>query len=358
MAPAPRFGSNLSGVAGWSLPSTGFSNPSYLGPPSNPNVSTADALGFDISTSAGVTFYFFGTYTGATVVHEQTLDPTGAGGWFAVYGQVVSNTPTTPSAGFCTSGQAYQFPSAGVLHRIRVTALSTGTLQVAAVLSSVLFSQSSSGGGGGGTSGGTATAANPSYTEGATQQPLSLTLFGAQRVMVLDSTGVPVDYTLAAPVKGSIASGSTASDAPVVGGGRAANANPTAVANGQVVAAMLDLKGRGVVMPHQVRELVGDASLTLTSTTTATTLVLAQGAGVITDLVSVTLVNTGTATVVQILNDDGTTVRWTGYCPATDMRGIVFPVVLKGAAANVTWKAKSVTSTNALTITAQYVLNT
>jgi len=42
------------------------------------------------------------------------------------------------------------------------------------------------GGGGAGSSGGTATAADPTYTEGATSQPLSLTLKGRLRVETVD----------------------------------------------------------------------------------------------------------------------------------------------------------------------------
>lgn len=177
------------------------------------------------------------------------------------------------------------------------------------------------------------------------------------KMVLYTSSNVEIDFTAKSPIAGSIASGVSATDAPVYVGGRAATANPTAVADGQVVASRLDKTGRTVTAPHQVRDLCLDANITLTSTTTAATLVAAT-ASTFNDLISITLVNSSaTGTVVQILNDDGTTVRWTGYCPPTDMRGIVFPVPLKQAAVNVTWKAKTVTSVASVTITAQYMAN-
>lgn len=178
--------------------------------------------------------------------------------------------------------------------------------------------------------------------------------------VVTDSTGAALDYSVPALTEGGIAHDSPVSTGkPVVIAGRGASANPTAVsADGDVTRIMTDLKGRVAVVPHQIRELHDEANLTLTSTTTATELIAAGAAGVYNDIVSLTLVNTSaTATEVQILNTDGTTVRWEGYVPAGDMRGIVFPVPLKGSATASAWKAKSVTSVASLKITAQYVKN-
>lgn len=61
-----------------------------------------------------------------------------------------------------------------------------------------------SGGGGGGTSGGTATAASPTYTEGATAQPLSQDLKGNLRSRLFDSAGVDVMGLVSSPGAGSL----------------------------------------------------------------------------------------------------------------------------------------------------------
>lgn len=60
------------------------------------------------------------------------------------------------------------------------------------------------GGGGGGTSGGTATAASPTYTEGATAQPLSVDLKGNLRSRLFDSAGVDVMGLVSSPGAGSL----------------------------------------------------------------------------------------------------------------------------------------------------------
>lgn len=119
----------------------------------------------------------------------------------------------------------------------------------------------------------------------------------------------------------------------------------------------VDSAGRTVVMPHSTRASIGSQVTTITASTSATTIVTAD-ASFMNDLVSITLTNiSATGTEVQILDDDGTTVRWEGYAPPTDMRGIVFPVVLKQTAVNKTWKAITVTSITSLKITAQFVKN-
>lgn len=67
-----------------------------------------------------------------------------------------------------------------------------------------LFVSVTSGGSGGGTTGGTASATDPTYTEGATSQPLSLTLKGRQRVEIVDQG------TSTAPAANTITTGGTA----------------------------------------------------------------------------------------------------------------------------------------------------
>lgn len=139
-------------VSVWSLPSAGFSNPGYLGAPAS---QIADITGFDITTGQSLSIAFEGTYTGQVVSHEQTLDNTGAAGWFSVQGAAGSGAGGPTSTGSTTATE-YVFPVLGVRHRIKVTALSTGTLQARVGLSSAPIAMATtSGGGGGGGGGGT-----------------------------------------------------------------------------------------------------------------------------------------------------------------------------------------------------------
>ncbi len=140
-------------------------------------------------------------------------------------------------------------------------------------------------------------------------------------------------------------------------GGVAATALPTAFTATDLTPMMLDKFGRTIVIPQAPRDLVSDQSTTITSSTAATTIVTAV-ASTFLDLVSLTFTNSSaTGTVVQLYNDDGTTLRWTGYVPATDMRGIVFSVPFTQAAVNKAWKVITVTSVASVYVTAQFVEN-
>ena len=106
------------------------------------------------------------------------------------------------------------------------------------------------------------------------------------------------------------------------------------------------------------RDKVGDQNTTITSSTAATTIVTAQAATYL-DLTGLILTNTSaTGSEVQLLDDDGTTVRAVFWCPATDVRGVVFRTPFNQSAVNKTWKLKTVTSIASLKVTAQYVENT
>jgi hypothetical protein len=140
-------------------------------------------------------------------------------------------------------------------------------------------------------------------------------------------------------------------------GGIAATALPSAFTATDLAPILLDKFGRIVTSPFTVRDLLGDQTTSITSTTAATTIVTADASNML-DLISLTLTNTSaTATEVSLYNDDGTTLRWTGYVPAGDMRGIVFPAPLKQTAVNKTWKMITVTSVASLKVTAQFVKN-
>lgn len=143
----------------------------------------------------------------------------------------------------------------------------------------------------------------------------------------------------------------------VANGMRGTTANPTAVTDGQLVGAQADKVGRTVVVHHAARDLVGSQKTTISASTAETTIVTAA-ASIFNDLLSITLVNSGaTATKVDIRDATAGTIQWTGYVPATDMRGITFPVILKQTTINNNWTAQCSASTTALEVTVQFVKN-
>jgi hypothetical protein len=108
------------------------------------------------------------------------------------------------------------------------------------------------------------------------------------------------------------------------------------------------------------RQTFTAAPVALTSTTSVTQILAADGTYGL-DLCSLTIENSSaTATEVVVYADNGTTEVWRGYVPAGDMRGIVFPAgrELTQGAVNKAWKAKTATSVASVYITPQYIKNT
>lgn len=119
----------ISDPAGWAVTSTGFVNPTYIADTLGNQGMAPDAQGFSIENSQSIVVAFEGTYSGQTVVHQQTLDRLGLTGWFNVVGQVSTSVgDVAPTSGASTSGSAYVFPARGIRHRIQVTALASGTI--------------------------------------------------------------------------------------------------------------------------------------------------------------------------------------------------------------------------------------
>lgn len=302
-----------------------------------------DTQGFE---GAGFTISGFGTAT----LQVQWSNLTGSG---FVAGSV-TNVGTGVAATSITASGQYLAAAGGRYMKIITTAFTSGPILVTPVLMAGGGVSSSSGGGGAVTIADGADVALGATTDtAAASGNVDATLLAVEKAILnaaIDTTPVAVD-------------GGTAADAaltlpPVTIGGLAKSANPTAVSDGDVVNERYDLTGRAVIVPHQARALQSDTAITITASTAAADLLAAGAAGVFNDILSVTLINTSaTGTVVQILNADGATVRWTGYCPPTDMRGIVFPVPLKNAAAAAKWMAKTVTSVSSVTITIQYAIN-
>lgn len=109
-------------------------------------------------------------------------------------------------------------------------------------------------------------------------------------------------------VQGAAASGATDTDVPLNNGARAAGAAVSPVADGQKVAAEADLEGRMITSPYAVKEqmLRGAASAT---TTSATTIIAAQGAGIKIYITAIQCFreDAGTTPIHATLNDSAST---------------------------------------------------
>ena len=130
-------------------------------------------------------------------------------------------------------------------------------------------------------------------------------------------------------VGGLAASGAAVAGNPVLHGGRAQNAEATAVANGQAVDAAYDLTGKAITLPYANKENMvrGTASATGTG---ATTIIAAQAAGVKTYITGLQLSNTSATTITVTMSDSASSVF---IIPAGGGSNIVFPVPLVTAAA-------------------------
>jgi predicted membrane protein len=161
-----------------------------------------------------------------------------------------------------------------------------------------------------------------------------------------------------ATVQGGTASAGAVTFSPVTLGGRAATALPTAVADGQVVNDMRDKYGRSIVR-NALRELMGDATITLTSTVTETTLIAAV-ASTFNDVYGVIIENIS-ATVCEVSFRDTTagTIRFNIEVPANDTRGFMLPPGggFNQATVNTNWTAQCGTSVASIKITVLYTKN-
>ena len=108
-------------------------------------------------------------------------------------------------------------------------------------------------------------------------------------------------------VGGVTASGASVTGNPVQTGGRAQNAEATAVTNGQAVEAAYDLVGKAIVMPFANKEnfIQGYASTTGGS---ATTIIASCGASTKCYITGVQCYNTSATTITVTLTDSASTV--------------------------------------------------
>lgn len=118
----------------WTLPVSGFANPRYI----TGLADKTDAKGFAIA-DAGMVLVSYENGATATIVHEQTFDATGVGGWFPVLGKALGSGAAVPGATAYGNGQGFVFPAHGVRHRMRVTALTVADLRARIALSDLPF---------------------------------------------------------------------------------------------------------------------------------------------------------------------------------------------------------------------------
>lgn len=108
-------------------------------------------------------------------------------------------------------------------------------------------------------------------------------------------------------VGGLAASGVAVAGNPLLSGGRAQSAEPTAVTNAQAVSEALDLTGKTITSPYANRENYLRGGNT-TGNTTAMQLLPSSGASVKTYITDINIGNTGNTTVNVSFNDTASTV--------------------------------------------------
>lgn len=155
--------------------------------------------------------------------------------------------------------------------------------------------------------------------------------------------------------------GATAASVPanaVLGGGRGSTANPTAVTDGQMVAALRDKLGKAVVV-GAIRDLKVNQVTTITASTSETTILTAV-ASTFLDLYGLIISNTS-ATAVNVAIKDSTagTTQLNVSVPAGETRGFMLPAGdgIKQGTVNNNWTATSSGSVSSLVITALAVKN-
>jgi hypothetical protein len=140
--------------------------------------------------------------------------------------------------------------------------------------------------------------------------------------------------------QGSVANAVADAGNPVGVGAQARTTNPTAVTDGQRVTLKADKLGRQLVVLGQVRDLITQNNITLTSTTETT--LIAAVAAVFNDLVSIILSNTS-ATGVRVDIRDATagTVRFSIFLAANGGGAVITPTrSFKQTAVNNNWTAQ------------------
>lgn len=157
---------------------------------------------------------------------------------------------------------------------------------------------------------------------------------------------------------GATASGSAVANNPNTIGGRAATANPAAVADGQVVNAMFDKLGK-LVAVGAIRTLKGTQKTTISNSTAETT-IITQVASTFCDPYGMIFANSGASTTkVDIRDTTGGSIIATIEVPTLETRGFMLPVdsAIPQTTVNTNWTAQCTTATTALEVSTFYVKN-
>ena len=133
-------------------------------------------------------------------------------------------------------------------------------------------------------------------------------------------------------VGGGSASGVAVSGNPNLTGGRAENAEPTPVTNGQAVAAAYGLEGKQIILPFSNKENFATGTGVATSSTTAITVISAGAAGLKTYVKSMQCGRTdaGTTSIILTLNDSKSSIL---IIPAGGGTNPIFEIPIQTAAA-------------------------
>jgi hypothetical protein len=158
---------------------------------------------------------------------------------------------------------------------------------------------------------------------------------------------------------GAIIDAATGAAVPVnalYNGFNAQTALPTAATAGNIVGATSDKFGRLVVLPQASRDLVSSQTTTIAVNTETT--IVTSAASIFKDIVAFNIVNTS-ATPVRIDIRDATagSIITQFYVPATDMRGIAYPVPLPQTTAANNWTAQVSSAVTDIRITAHFINN-
>jgi hypothetical protein len=136
-------------------------------------------------------------------------------------------------------------------------------------------------------------------------------------------------------IGGIATSGSAVSGNPTLNGGRAQNAEPTAVTNGTAIADARDLVGKQITSPHANKENFISGVSALITTATNTQIIAAQAAGIKIYITAIQCHNSGaTGSLLTITSGSGGTALWRAWnAPTSSTPPMVFPTPISTAAA-------------------------
>lgn len=192
-----------------------------------------------------------------------------------------------------------------------------------------------------------ATAAAPTWVEGSTTNQISGDLHGAQRFLPMTPTGVAIDLSTPSgvigadgttilsnanplPMQGTAASGATVSGNPLLDGCRAATAAPTAVTDGQAIAAQCGAEGARVTRPYAIKEIMVRGSTGAITNTTQTSIIASAGGSLKNYITAIQCANSGATTSILTFTDAAATIL---INPAGGGGSWNFPIPLATAAA-------------------------